>query len=91
MDYNPESELEKAAENIAELNPEQKLVPDEILASVLRTDVQGRPQGKISLSMVQEDVESLLLGTPLPHLAEVTVSLCFVWPLLLDILILNCD
>ena len=47
MDYNPETELAKAAENIAKLNPEQKLVHDEILASVLRADAQGKPQGKI--------------------------------------------
>ena len=47
MDYNPETELAKAAEKISKLNPEQKLVHDEILASVLRTDAQGRPQGKI--------------------------------------------
>ena len=37
-DYNSESELAKAAENIAKLIPEQMLVHDKILASVLRTD-----------------------------------------------------
>ena len=46
MDYNPETELAKVAENISKLNPEQKLVHDEILASVPRKDAQSRPQGK---------------------------------------------
>ena len=44
--YDPPAELARATENIARLNPGQKLVHDQILASVLRSDSQGRPQGR---------------------------------------------
>ena len=46
--YDPPAKLARATENIARLNPGQKLVHDQILASVLRSDSQGRPQGRPS-------------------------------------------
>ena len=44
--YDPHAELARATENITRLNPGQKLVHGQILASVLRSDSQGRPQGR---------------------------------------------
>ena len=44
--YDPHAELARVTENIARLNPGQKLVYDQILALVLRSDLQGRPQGR---------------------------------------------
>ena len=44
--YDPPAELVRVTENIARLNPGQKLIYDQILASVLRSDSQGRPQGR---------------------------------------------
>ena len=43
--YDPPAELARITESITKLNPGQKLVYDQILASVLRSDSQGRPQG----------------------------------------------
>ena len=39
-------QLPRATVNITRLNPGQRLVYGQILASVLRTDSQGRPQGR---------------------------------------------
>ena len=44
--YDPPAELARVTENIVRLNPGQKLVHDQILASVLRSDSQGRSQGR---------------------------------------------
>jgi hypothetical protein len=45
-DYDLCAELANAAENIARLNPGQKVVHDQILASVTQTDAHGKPCGR---------------------------------------------
>jgi hypothetical protein len=51
-DYDLSAELAHAAENISRLNPGQKVVHDQILASVTQTDAQGNLAEDLSLSMV---------------------------------------